>query len=101
MAKTKYFFNPKTLSYEKYKLSRWILFLRGMGVFSFSMILGFIFFIIFSRFVDTPEEKKEKSVNTDLSAELDNMSSRIAVISSELNKLRQKDNSVYRSIYES
>src|SRR4051812_24218352 len=101
MAKTKYFFNPKTLSYEKYKLSRWILLLRGIGVFSFSIILGFIFFLVFSRFVDTPDEKKVKSANVDLAAELDNMDQRINVISNELNKIRQKDNNVYRSIYES
>lgn len=101
MAKTKYFFNPKTLSYEKYKLSRWVLFLRGIGVFSFSIILGFIFFLIFSRFVDTPDEKKEKSANVDLSAELDNLNQRVSALSNELNKIRIKDNTVYRSIYES
>jgi len=101
MAKTKYFFNPKTLSYEKYKLSRWILLLRGIGVFSFSIILGFIFFLIFSRFVDTPVEKKIKSANVDLSAELDNMNQRIGNLTNELNKMRLKDNNVYRSIYES
>lgn len=101
MAKTKYFFNPKTLSYEKYKLSRWIIFLRSIGVFSFSLILGFIFFIVFSRFVDSPNEKKLKSANTDLEAELENMGTRLNNLNSELDKLREKDKSVYRSIYES
>lgn len=101
MAKTKYFFNPKTLSYEKYKLSRWAVVLRGIGVFSFSIILGFIFFLIFSRFVDTPDEKKVKSANVDLTAELENLNLRISALSSELQKIRVKDNSVYRSIYES
>ncbi len=101
MAKTKYFFNPKTLSYEKYKLSRWILLLRGIGVFSFSLILGFIFFLIFNRFVDTPAEKKLKSENTDVIAELDHLNQKIAVLNQELIKLRNKDNSVYRAIYES
>jgi murein DD-endopeptidase MepM/ murein hydrolase activator NlpD len=101
MAKTKYFFNPKTLSYEKYRLSRWILLLRGIGVFSFSIFLGFIFFLIFSRFVDTPDEKKVKSANSDLAAELDNLNQRVSTVNTELNKLRVKDNNVYRSIYES
>lgn len=101
MAKIKYFFNPKTLSYEKYKLSRWIIFLRSIGVFSFSVILGFVFFIIFSRFVDSPDEKKLKSANTEIEAELENLDSRIYGLTSELNKLRDKDISVYRSIYES
>lgn len=101
MAKTKYFFNPKTLSYEKYKLSRWILLLRGIGVFSFSLILGFIFFLIFNRFVDSPTEKKLKSENTDVMAELEHLNQRIAAMNDELNKLRTKDNSVYRAIYES
>lgn len=101
MAKTKYFFNPKTLSYEKYKLSRWILFLRGMGVFSFSLILGFVFFLIFNRFVDSPEEKQVKTANSDIRAELENLNMRIVALSEELGKLRQKDNVVYRSIYES
>lgn len=101
MAKTKYFFNPKTLSYEKYKLSRWILLLRGIGVFSFSLILGFVFFLIFNRFVDSPTEKQLKSENVDISAELENLNQRIAGLNQELNKLKTKDNSVYRAIYES
>lgn len=101
MAKTKYFFNPKTLSYEKYKLSRWVLLLRGIGVFSFSLILGFIIFLIFNRFVDSPSEKKLKSANLDISAELDNLNNRISAMNIELSKLREKDNSVYRAIYES
>ena len=101
MAKTKYFFNPKTLSYEKYKLSRWILFLRGFGVFSFSLILGFIFFLIFNRFVDTPTEKKMKSENVDFIAELEHLNQRVAAMNAELEKLRAKDNTVYRAIYES
>ena len=101
MAKTKYFFNPKTLSYEKYKLSRWILLLRGIGVFSFSLILGFIFFLIFNRFVDTPDEKLVKSANSDLTAEIENLNQRISDLGNELNRLRLKDVTVYRSIYES
>lgn len=101
MAKIKYFFNPKTLSYEKYKLSRWIIFLRSIGVFSFSVILGFIFFIVFSRFVDSPDEKKLKSANTEIEAELENLDARLYDLSAELNKLRDKDIAVYRSIYES
>jgi murein DD-endopeptidase MepM/ murein hydrolase activator NlpD len=101
MAKTKYFFNPKTLSYEKYKLSRWILLLRGIGVFSFSLILGFVVFLVLSRFVDTPDEKKVRSANTDLVAEIDNLNQRLSLLSTDLNKLRKKDNTVYRSIYES
>ncbi len=101
MAKTKYFFNPKTLSYEKYKLSRWFIFLRSIGVFSFSVILGFIFFILFSRFVDSPDEKRLKSDNTEIEAELENIGSRMGDLGEELNRLREKDISVYRSIYES
>jgi hypothetical protein len=101
MAKTKYFFNPKTLSYEKYKLSKWILLLRGIGVFSFSLILGFIFFLIFNRFVDTPTEKKMKSENVDFIAELEHLNQRVAAMNAELEKIRIKDNTVYRAIYES
>lgn len=78
-----------------------MLLLRGVGVFSFSLILGFVFFLIFSRFVDTPDEKKVRSANDELFAELENMNRRIAVLYTELSKLRQKDISVYRSIYES
>ncbi|MDP2176058.1 MAG: M23 family metallopeptidase [Bacteroidota bacterium] len=100
MAKTKYFFNPKTLSYEKYKLSRWVLLLRGIGVFSFSLILGFIFFLLFSRFVDSPSEKKLRSANNDLQAEIENINQQIVFLSKGLNQLKEKDVSVYRSIYE-
>lgn len=100
MAKTKYFFNPKTLSYEKYKLSRWVLILRGIGVFSFSIILGFIFFLLFSRFVDSPGEKELKSANYDLVAELESINLQLNMLNNELSKLKEKDVNVYRSIYE-
>ena len=101
MAKTKYLFNPKTLNYEKFKLSSWVIVLRGIGVFSFSIIFCFIFFILFTKFTDTPVEKKLKSENTDLKAELDNINQRLEKLSKDINTLRTKDVSVYRSIYES
>ena len=101
MAKTKYFFNPKTLSYEKYKLSRWVLLLRGIGVFSFSIILGFVFFLLFSRFVDSPGEKKLKSANYDLVAELESINLQLNMLNNELSKLKEKDaESVYISVLE-
>ncbi|MBC7425350.1 MAG: peptidoglycan DD-metalloendopeptidase family protein [Bacteroidia bacterium] len=100
MKKIKYYFNPKTLSYETYKRSGWIKLLTGLGVFSFSIILALIFFIVFNKFIDTPEEKVLKNQNTDLSAEIENMDRQLDVIASELDKLKNKDNDVYRSIYE-
>jgi murein DD-endopeptidase MepM/ murein hydrolase activator NlpD len=100
MAKTKYFFNPKTLSYEKYKLSRWVLLLRGIGVFSFSLILGFVMFLLFSRFVDSPSERKLRTANEDLQAEIDNINQQILFLNKGLSQLKEKDVSVYRSIYE-
>lgn len=100
MAKTKYFFNPKTLSYEKYKLSKWGIALRSIGVFSFSLILGFVFFIIFSKFTDTPVEKQLKSANTELEAELENINKKLENYSLEVAKLKLKDANVYRTIYE-
>lgn len=101
MAKTKYFFNPKTLSYEKYKLSKGLLLLRGIGVFSFSLILGFVFFLLFSKFVDTPYEKQAQSASNNIAADLEDMNERIVSMDAELEKIRQKDITVYRSIYES
>ncbi len=98
--KTKYFFNTKTLSYEKYKPSKWILALRGIGVFSLAIILGLIFFFIFNKFIDTPREKALKSDKNELEAELENLSKRIDVFQSEMDKLKDKDANVYRSIYE-
>jgi len=100
MAKTKYFFNPKTLNYEKYKLSNWKLLLRGVGVVSFSLILGFVFFLVFARFVDSPGEKTLKSANSDLEAEIEIINQQLGVISNNLIKLKEKDISIYRSIYE-
>src|SRR5690606_39435940 len=65
------------------------------------LILGFIMFLIFNQFVDSPAEKKRKSEDLNIYAELDNLSARISSLSSELYKLKNKDNSVYRAIYES
>jgi hypothetical protein len=50
--------------------------------------------------VDSPGEKKLKSANYDLVAELESINLQLNMLNNELSKLKEKDVNVYRSIYE-
>jgi murein DD-endopeptidase MepM/ murein hydrolase activator NlpD len=100
MRKTKYFFNPQTLNYEKVRRGFWYYFVAGMGVFSFSVVIAFIIFLLFMEFVDSPKEKMLKNENRDLKEQLMIVEKQVEGINKDLEKLVEKDNDIYRTIFE-
>ncbi len=100
MAKAKYRFNPETLQYDriehtfKQKIFRFFIYLFA------SMLLAGVYFGILSYFIDSPKEKKLKREVSAMRAQYEIMNKRLEQVSTVLADLQQRDDNLYRTIFE-
>uniref|UniRef100_UPI00321723B6 M23 family metallopeptidase n=1 Tax=uncultured Draconibacterium sp. TaxID=1573823 RepID=UPI00321723B6 len=100
MAKKKYKFNPDTLSYEsvgltwKAKLGKWLTY------FSSSFALALIMVVIFVNFYETPKSKALKRENKQLLTQYELLSKDLDKVEKVLSELQQRDDNIYRVIFE-
>jgi len=100
MSKGKYKVNPHTLELERVKLGLKGLLLRGgyylMGGVVFATIVLFIAYTFF----DSPKELMLKRENQQYALQQDMMNSRIDQLSSVLKEIEDRDDNIYRTIFE-
>ena len=100
MAKIKYYYDTKTLSYKPIKLNSSEK-IRGYFIFFLSSILlSFFILLIFYQFFDSPKEKR-------LKLEIQNLTSQYKVINDDmkqvekvLDEIQERDDNIYRVIFE-
>jgi len=98
MAKTKYFFNPHSLRYEKVKTSIRAIITRIFGFLSASIIFGAILFFIATKYFPSAAERKLQRENEEYKAQFEFMSKRMDELSSTLGDLQKRDDKVYREV---
>ena len=102
MAKKKhnYKFNPHTLTFEKVKVS----IKDRLKMVSFSVALGVVLAVIFTflgySLIDSPKEKRLKRENAQYKRQLAEINRRMNLISDELADLENRDDNIYRTIFE-
>ena len=100
MAREFYFFNPKTMSFEKAKLSIWGIIKRTIWLVatatSFAVFVLWIAFYVF----DSPHEKMLLRENNELQKRLQFVSERLEVMEVVLEDIQDRDDQVYRIIFE-
>ena len=100
MVKAKYKFNQDTLSYDKVdqnfksKLPRLFIF------FISSILAGVIITIVFLQFYETPDMRTLKSENQQLLTQYELMNKNMESIESVLSDIQQRDDNLYRVIFE-
>lgn len=98
--KAKFHFNPETLSFERVETSaRNILKKIFIHLFS-SAFIGFLFFIGFSFFIDSPEEKQLKKDLKTMKIQYRLLDKKIDRLSKVSKDLQQRDNNLYRVIFQ-
>lgn len=98
--KAKFHFNPETLSFERVETSaRNILKKIFIHLFS-SAFIGFLFFIGFSFFIDSPEEKQLKKDLKTMKIQYRLLDKKIDQLSKVSKDLQQRDNNLYRVIFQ-
>ena len=100
MKKIYYRYNPQSLSYERIYLS-WK---QRLGVIfrhlSIGIAVGIGFFLVLFYFFDSPKERELKKENTLLQTQYKILSRRMEEASLVLKDLQQRDNTLYRVIYQ-
>jgi murein DD-endopeptidase MepM/ murein hydrolase activator NlpD len=100
MPKIKYHFNPESLSYDKIKSSFKQKFVRFFTLFSSTLIVAIIYYLIFSHFFDSPKEKALIRENSKLKFEYLIMNKRFDDVAKVLEDMQQRDDNLYRTIFE-
>ena len=100
MAKIKYYYDTKTLSYKRIELNTFDKFRRTLSFLSASAVIGLIMVIVFFQFFDSPKEKRLKSEIDNLVMQYDILSKKMTQIDLVLDDIQQRDDNIYRVIFE-
>ena len=100
MGKTNYRFNPDTLSFDKIERNIKTLIKRVLGYLSTGVVSGVIFFFVFLQFFDSPETKRLKRENQQLLSQYALMNKDFDKISKVLEDIQNRDDNIYRVIFE-
>ncbi len=100
MPKIKYYYNPKTLRYERTTLSVFNLLLTVLG-YLFAGSLFFVGLVILQNYiVQTPLEKSLRSENAALSLHKVVLANKLEEANGQLDSLKAKDDQLYENLFE-
>ena len=100
MAKIKYYYDTKTLSYKPIKLNSGEKIKEYFIIFLSSVLLSFFILLIFYQFFDSPKEKRLKLEIQNLISQykvIDNNMKQIEIV---LDEIQDRDDNIYRVIFE-
>jgi murein DD-endopeptidase MepM/ murein hydrolase activator NlpD len=100
MTKKKFKFNPNTLSYERVGISMKEKLGKALTYLSSSLALAIIMVVIFLNFYETPRSKALKRENQRILTQYELMSRDIERVEQVLAELQQRDDNIYRVIFE-
>lgn len=100
MPKHKYRFNPDSLSFVKEQSTFAKKFWQGFNYFLFSIVVSIVYYIVFSFFFDTPQERGLKRENEEMLVQLEIFNKKFDHINSVLEDIQQRDDNIYRTIFE-
>ena len=101
MGKVKYYYNPRTLSYQEVNLSFKQKVLKLFGFLSASFVMGLGLIMMAFYFIDSPKEKLLKNEIDVLSHQYDVITEEMKEMDMVLEELEKRDDNIYRVITES
>jgi len=99
MPRTKYKFNPESLSFDKVSLGVRQLLLRALVFFTGSLLIAFVYWIIFATFFDSPKEKALNREVEQLIVQYDLIHREMGNVEQILDNLQETDDNLYRTIF--
>lgn len=100
MAKVKFRYNPETLSYDRVETGLKYYISRFFTYSVFSAVMGVLYFFGYSYFLDSPREVRLERENSRLISQYEIMSKKLDQVQLVLNDIQQRDENVYRVIYQ-
>ncbi len=100
MKKIKYFFNTHTLRFEKIEVPLRVRLLQLFGYIAASIVTGIIIVILIFQYIDSPKEKLLRQQNESYKESYRVLQDRVNQLELQMTELENRDNEVYRSIFE-
>lgn len=99
MKKQKFRYNPVTLSYDKVEVSWREKLLRVILVAAPAIVLGFLFYLLFSTLFKSTREKNLEIEYANVSAQITQMNEDYALAERVLTDLQKRDDEIYRVVF--
>ncbi|MBI1286654.1 MAG: peptidoglycan DD-metalloendopeptidase family protein [Flavobacteriales bacterium] len=100
MSKVKFQFDKRTLTYRKVEVGTKQILLRVLGYVAGASVFAFIVIVLFTTFFDSPKEKQLKREIAQLELQYKLLNNRMARVDQVLAELQEKDDDIYRVIFE-
>ena len=100
MAKIKYYYDTKTLSYKPIDSTGVDKFKNFIIYFTSSAILAFFIILIFFQYFDSPKEKRLKNEINNLTTQYEFINNNLKQIELVLDDIQKRDDNIYRTIFE-
>jgi murein DD-endopeptidase MepM/ murein hydrolase activator NlpD len=100
MPRTKYKFNPDSLSFDRVRLGVKAILLRFLAYFIGTIIVAVIYWVIFATFFDSPKEKALEREVAQLTIQYDLIHREMVNVENVLEDLQKTDDNLYRTIFE-
>ncbi|MGB3589764.1 MAG: M23 family metallopeptidase [Tunicatimonas sp.] len=100
MSKIKYYYDTETCKYERVRVSHWDVVLNISGFVVLVLVAGISLVIIFDTYFESPKAARLKKENEELTFYYDMLSKDMNRANKMLESLQERDNSVYRTIFE-
>ena len=100
MAKIKYYYDTKTLSYKPIDSTGVDKFKNFIIYFTSSAILAFFIILIFFQYFDSPKEKRLKNEINNLTVQYNFINNNLKQIELVLDDIQKRDDNIYRTIFE-
>ena len=101
MKKIKYFYNTHTLRYEKLEVPLRVKLLRVFGFIAAALVTSFIILFIGQKYFPSANERQLQVENANLRYSYKLLDKEVDELNERMVALEKRDNSVYRSIFES
>ena len=100
MKKIKYYYNTHTLRYEKLETPLRVKLLRVFGFIAAALVTAAIISLLAFRFIGSPNEKLLRAENEKMKDRYRELNKKTGKIEQQMKELEDRDNEVYRSIFE-
>ena len=100
MSKIKYYYDTETCKYERVRVKKRDVVINALGFLSLAIVLAVGILIVLSRYFESPKEMALKKENEELKLYYDLMQDQIVSMDDMLGVLQEKDDQVYRTVFE-
>lgn len=100
MKKIKYYYNTNSLRYEKLVVPLRVKLLRILGFLAAALVSALIIVVIAFKIIDSPKEMLMRQENQRIKEDYRLLNTRVKVIQQQMAELEDRDNHVYREIFE-